>query len=480
MKRALLLLALFGVALAGCTDGSLLVENQNPNATTDPSVSGLLSSSIQETSSDVIPSAAGATSYYVQHLASPSGSGVDQHFESRFGVTWSSVYNVLADTDVLIERAEAEDSPHYAGIARVIQAYNIGLATDLWGAIPYEQALQGRDGEITPAYDEQQTIYSELQSLLDTALQNLNAESSQFSPGDDDFVHGGDLQKWRRTAWALKARYRNHLTKKDAYDPQAVLNAVDNAMHRNADDAQMDYANDPADNPWHNVFEEQEGGILGGHLSEQLVKEMDGTLYGPLDPRLQVAITDSNDVEGPDNPPTFAGSRNGGGLGDFYNHLEGDRYYASADAPVPWITHAEVKLIEAEAALRAGNESRAYDAYMDGIRAHMNKVGVPADQRDAYMTDPAVDVGPSNLTLDLIFKEKNVALFLDPEAWVDHRRHDYDYPDFEPPVDQNSLFDNNPNTDHIRRVLYPLSEVERNRSNSPDVALDQFLWWDQS
>jgi hypothetical protein len=69
---------------------------------------------------------------------------------------------------------------------------------------------------------------------------------------------------------------------------------------------------------------------------------------------------------------------------------------------------------------------------------------------------------------------------LDPEAWVDHRRHDYDYPDFEPPVDQNSLFDNNPNTDHIRRVLYPLSEVERNRSNSPDVALDQFLWWDQS
>ena len=188
MKRALLLLALFGVALAGCTDGSLLVENQNPNATTDPSVSGLLSSSIQETSSDVIPSAAGATSYYVQHLASPSGSGVDQHFESRFGVTWSSVYNVLADTDVLIERAEAEDSPHYAGIARVIQAYNIGLATDLWGAIPYEQALQGRDGEITPAYDEQQTIYSELQSLLDTALQNLNAESSQFSPGDDDFV----------------------------------------------------------------------------------------------------------------------------------------------------------------------------------------------------------------------------------------------------------------------------------------------------
>ena len=479
MNRALLLLALFGFALVGCTDGSLLVENQNPNATTDPSVSGLLSSSIQETSSDVIPSAAGATSYYVQHLASPSGSDLDQHYESRFGVTWSSVYNVLADTDALIERAEAENSPHYAGIARVIQAYNLGLATDLWGAIPYEQALQGREGEITPAYDDQQAVYSDIQSLLDTALQDLNAESSTFAPGNDDFVHGGDLQKWRRTAWALKARYRNHLTKKDAYDPQTVLDAVDNAMQGNEDDAQMDYANDPADNPWHNVFEEQEGGILGGHLSEQLVKEMDGTLYGPVDPRLQVAITDSADTEGPSPTPLFAGSRNGEGAGDFYNHIEGDRYYAAEDAPIFWITYAEVKFIEAEAALRANQPSRAYSAYLDGIRAHMNKVGVPEDQREAYLNDPAVDVGQGNLTLDLIFKEKNVALFLNPEAWVDHRRHDYDYPDFEPPANQNPLFDGN-SVNYIRRPLYPLSEIERNLSNVPEVELDQFLWWDQS
>jgi hypothetical protein len=47
-------------------------------------------------------------------------------------------------------------------------------------------------------------------------------------------------------------------------------------------------------------------------------------------------------------------------------------------------------------------------------------------------------------------------------------------------VDQNPLFDQNPNTNYIRRILYPLSELERNRSNVPDVGLDQFLWWDQS
>ena len=475
MKRALLLFAVFGFVLVGCDDGSLLVDNTDPNATTDPSVSGLLSSAIFTTSNNVIPGAAGTTSLYVQHFASPSASAVDQHFEARFGGTWSNVYDVLGDTQALIEKAENENSPYYAGMARVIQAYNLGLATDLWGDIPKQEALQGSDN-LTPAYDQQQAIYGDIQSTLDAALDDLNADSSKFVPGNDDFLHGGDLEKWRKTAWALKARYRNHLTEKSAYDPQAVLSAVDNALAGNEDDAQMDYTNDDDFNPWHDAYLEEDGGILQVHLSEQLVKEMDGTLYGVVDPRLEVAITDSAESDA----PGYVGTRNGEGDREAYNHLEASGYYAAENAPIHWMTYAEVKFIEAEAALRDGQRGRAYSAYREGIRAHMDKVGVPDSLREAYLNDPAVDVGPSNLTLDLIFKEKNVALFLDPEAWVDHRRHDYDYPDFEPPVDQNSLFRNNPDTDHIRRVLYPLSEVERNRSNSPDVSLDQFLWWDQS
>ncbi|MFB6272082.1 MAG: SusD/RagB family nutrient-binding outer membrane lipoprotein [Salinibacter sp.] len=479
MKRALLVLTLFGFIAVGCDGGDLLVSNNDPNATTDPSLSGLLSSAIFTTSNEVIPGAAGTTSYYVQHFASPSASAVDQHFEARFGGTWSGVYDVLSDTKTLISKAKAENSPYYAGMAQVIKAYNLGLATDLWGAIPNRKALQGSD-DLTPAYDQQQVVYQSIQTTLDNALDNLNADSSKFVPGSDDLLYAGDLAKWKKMAWALKARYRNHLTKKSSYDPQAVLSAVDKAFTGNADDAQMNYANDADDNPWHNAYEAEQGGILQVHLSEQLVKEMDGTIYGVVDPRLEVAITDSAESDA----PGYVGTRNGAGDKSSYNHLEASGYYAAEDAPIHWITYAEVKFIEAEAALRAGNDSRAYDAYMEGIRAHMDKVGVPTSQRDAYMNDPAVDPAvngsESDLTLDLVFKEKNVALFLNPEAWVDHRRHDYDYPDFEPPVDQNPIFKNNPNTDHIRRILYPLSEVERNSSNVPEVSLDQFLWWDQS
>ncbi|MFB6229983.1 MAG: carboxypeptidase-like regulatory domain-containing protein [Salinibacter sp.] len=62
----------------------------------------------------------------------------------------------------------------------------------------------------------------------------------------------------------------------------------------------------------------------------------------------------------------------------------------------------------------------------------------------------------------------NVATFLNPEAWVDHRHHNYDHLDFEPPVDQNPDL----STERIRRALYLLSDIDRNRSNVPDVSLD--------
>jgi hypothetical protein len=104
MKRAVLFLIVFGVALVGC-DGDLLVDNTDPNATTDPSMSGLLSTAILSTSTTT-QGAASVTSYYVQHLASPSGSATDQQFEARFGGTWSSVYDGLGTAQALIEKAD--------------------------------------------------------------------------------------------------------------------------------------------------------------------------------------------------------------------------------------------------------------------------------------------------------------------------------------------------------------------------------------
>jgi hypothetical protein len=455
----------FLLMLAGCDN--YLGVNDNPNATTSASPAGLLSSSIYN-SSQANYSAASVTSYYVQHLASPSGSSTDRYYEIRMDGTWYDVYNVLEDLKDLDDLAAKQNSPDYAGIAKVLSAMNLGLATDLWGSIPYSEALQGSEN-LTPAYDSQQKVYDTVIALLDKAITDLNQQESKYSPGSDDYIYGGDMDKWLKTAYALKARYLNHLSKKSSYDPKAVLAAVDNAYTDNTDDAQVPYTSQDL-NPWGYVMIRNAGGVLGGHLSDQLVEEMDGTIYGTYDPRLE-QITDS--LSG----GTYRGTVNGkGNPNTAYNVLSDQSIYAKPTSPIYLVTYAEVKFIEAEAALRDGQIQRAYNAYMEGIRANMDKLGVSETERDQYMNDPNVDVGPANLTIDLIMKEKNVAMFLQPEAWTDHRRFNYNYPDFDLPVNVNPDLNGN----FIERILYPNSEITRNEDNVPTVQLQQKLWWDQN
>jgi hypothetical protein len=80
-----------------------------------------------------------------------------------------------------------------------------------------------------------------------------------------------------------------------------------------------------------------------------------------------------------------------------------------------------------------------------------------------------------NLTLDDIFQEKYIAMFLHPESWVDVRRHDYDYVGMDLPENLNP----NLGGEFIRRLAYPDSETQRNGANVPDVNLNDRIWWDQ-
>ncbi len=100
-------------------------------------------------------------------------------------------------------------------------------------------------------------------------------------------------------------------------------------------------------------------------------------------------------------------------------------------------------------------------------------MGVATTARDTYVSNPIVSVGENNLTLSLIFKEKYVAMFLHPEAWVDARRFDYAYKDFSLPLGAAL-------TTFIRRSAYPSIENSRNSGNVPSVSsLADKLWWDK-
>lgn len=109
-----------------------------------------------------------------------------------------------------------------------------------------------------------------------------------------------------------------------------------------------------------------------------------------------------------------------------------------------------------------------------GLKAHMEMLEVPQTEMDAYLTSPSVGMGESAFTVDDIFKEKWVALFLHPESWNDARRFDYQYKDMTLPANLNPDLSGQ----FIRRLSYPDSEVSRNGNNVPSVTLLDRIFWD--
>jgi hypothetical protein len=411
----------------------------------------------------------------------------DEQEPTRLNGAWTNIYlRALNNAELLVEKAREAGSPHYLGIAKVVQAYNLGLATTAWEDVPWTEAFV--DGELTPAYDEQEQIYTVIDTLLDGAIRELEKPPSEFTtPGSDDIIYGGNEDQWIRLANALRARYSIHLINKGAVTAaNEALTAATNAMIGNQDDFQIDYNGERNLNPYHTdaVLSAQTGNPFPIQ-SDQIIDMMNGNTYPEFDPRLSI-IADKGEAseylgsvngtygqnpEGPDNSSTV--------------NFTADTYHSRAAAPIFMMTYAELKFLEAEAQflvdnggdeMATGASPAAYQAYLDGIRANMDKLGVAPSDRDAYLSAPSVDVGPGNLTMELILKEKYKALFLNPEAFNDLRRYDFDsdlFRGLELPENHNP----NLNGQWIKRALYPSSELGRNSGEVPNFQPEDPMWF---
>ena len=474
LTKLLLVSVLTIFMVIGCSD--YLDINEDPNNPTSAPLGGLMTNTTFETALNT-NRVAGTTSFFVQHFASPNeASGTDIHDDVSYGGTWSNIYFNLDDLLVLIDQAEEINAPYYAGIAKVMAAYNLGLLVNMFGDVPFSDGFT--DETLQPTYDSSEDIYDEIFSFLNEAKTDLQAAESSATPGSDDFIYGGDRAAWIRTAYALEARFLNHYSKLPSYDPNAVLDAVDNAFASNDEDFQMSFFDEgvATRNPWYTLALNNSNLLLGGWLSDQFVEHLTGERYGVEDPRLDFITDPASNEDFPDLEGEYIGTRNGAGRGDAPEQgvravLSVDSWYADDPTnPLLMSTYAEMKFIEAEAALNV-NPGRALVAFEEGVRAHMEKLGVPEEDINDYWSEIAVDA--ATLTIDDIMREKYVAMFLTPEAWNDARRYDYNYAGFQPP--ENSALGG----EMIRLVRYPDSELQRNAANVPDRSMTDRVFWDQ-
>jgi len=460
------------LGLQSCKDDYFDKLSDNPNQVPIPTLSTLLATSTYKIGNNnyLIGS---IVAPYVQYTANPAANGAGDTYQAiDFTPTWDALYFAMADANEMKKLAVAQGSSEYKGVADVIIAYNLSLVNDLWGDAPFSQAFDINN--LKPKYDKQQEVYTQAIALLDEAIVELAKTNATVKlAATSDLIYGKSTTEranWLKMAYALKARLLIKVSKTSGYSPTAVITALSNSFTGNGDDAGM--ATFKERNPWANVALSNSQQSLGGWLSEQLIDALNGTTFTVFDPRIE-KITDKTVNN------TYIGTVNGAGNRSPGANTTKDECYISSNspwtsntAPLLIVTYAELKFIEAEAYFDT-DKNKAYAAYLAGISANMDKLTVSTTARDAYLANPIVNVGAAALTKDLIFKEKYIATYLNPEAWNDARRFDYKYAAFTLPV-------NNALPTFIRRLDYPQGERSKNGANVPaDVLRTTKLWWDQ-
>jgi hypothetical protein len=140
---------------------------------------------------------------------------------------WTYLYNGMLKQFSEINKYYAINGTDTEGklitsICKVLEANAVGTATSIWGDIPYSEAVN--PGISDPVFDKQSAIYNALQTKLDEAIVVLSDPTTKNTLSEDIFF-GGNKDKWKKTAYTLKARYYLQ-TRQYALAYAAALNGI--------------------------------------------------------------------------------------------------------------------------------------------------------------------------------------------------------------------------------------------------------------
>lgn len=132
---------------------------------------------------------------------------------------WDGFYDNLQDYQYVINGADAAGQPYTKGPAKVMKALLFQYLVDMYGNVPYTDALKAT-ASLAPKFDDQKVVYDSLIVLLDGAIADLKANAFASSYAASDIVFKGNTGNWVKFANSLKLRILNHQSRiagRDAY-----------------------------------------------------------------------------------------------------------------------------------------------------------------------------------------------------------------------------------------------------------------------
>jgi hypothetical protein len=392
--------------------------------------------------------------------------------------TWRIMYtDVLGNINEAIRLTEGDPQQlNDHSMYRIYRAYIYHRLTDLWGHIPYSEALNvinsDNTPDFTPAYDTQSSIYLDLLAELKSASNALDENGPTM--GGQDWIYAGNVDLWKRFANSLRLRLAMRISSVVpgiAQEEIADLLTEEHFITSNTENAEFPYSG-VALNPFFQVDNQSQGQY---HPSKFLVDK----LLADADPRIEVLIEPSpfslifgfNEYVGVES---FLLSSSVPTDLEFNSSYIGEQML-SQNRPGNILSAAEVQFLLAEVALKgwavAGSAQSYYEA---GVMSHMEQLGIAEEDISTYLSLGGAYTGE----LEQIIGEKwKTLVYTDAvELYAEWRRTGY-------PV----ILDANQQAVTVSaipvRLPYPQIEINLNAENVYAVGhgVNDFstpMWWD--
>ena len=364
----------------------------------------------------------------------------------RLDDRWSDLYGTggLVDLRAIQEKSETQEKYILKGVSQMWEALVFSTAADLWGDLPYSQAVNSLYNE--PVFDSQRSIHDAAITLIDQAIDNI--EKGQDFSSLNDFTFNGNQEKWISCARTLQARIILNWAKinwAEAYGQALALAEQGISDVSGAGDWRPFHqaGSDGEESIWHQFFDENlyvmGAGLL---LVDMLKKDNDGRLTIYFDP--ESAFNDS-----------VVGISPASGVPPYASQLN-QLTVGSEGWGIEWGSWHENQFIIAECQYNLGQEQAAL--------ATLNNTLLNLEQR-WQVFDPTCQLpGYENIAgtelIAAIMNEKYKAMFLNMQTMSDWRRTGY--PVFEDRNGNSTECENGT----PRRLLYPELEKKTN-SNVP-------------
>lgn len=447
--------------------------NQNPTATTQPIVAGLLTNaqvSVTGLSSTGTPAIAGGQ--YAQFFTETQYSGTSLYTlpQNDFTPYYSGP---LYDLQNIINLNQSKAS---SAVSKILQQYIFWVVTDSWGEVPYSDALKGLTS-IQPKYDTQEAIYKGIIATLTSAQAELDGSSLA-----GDVIYGGDVASWKRAANSIKLLAAVQLSKvvpaASGYAATAVKEAIAaGVIESNSQNMKVTFPGGGIKSPWYTLYD--------GRKDFAESATMTDILKGLNDTRLSVYGGKSEAIgntESSDIGVTYGLARNNvlafiEANPNWARVMRGD--FRTTTGSVTIVTAGEVYLARAEAASLGWTGEVVATDYVAGITASNGQWGLAAPTA-AYIAAAPPTI--ANITI-----QRWIASYPDGhQAWAIWRKsatttNPKGYPALNPAPDAV-----NASKKIVSRFVYPTSEYSSNEKNvnaavarltGGDIQ-DAHVWWD--